>query len=215
MGYRVFIEYPHDLATIEEHQKRELGSLSKGLSSSLNSLQVVVTDRAHRTDTYEYVQSPQDNQKYIEDNILSSTIETSDLVAIVCFNRDFEVVFAQGYSQQNETQISAHQVLDFPLGNVFRHRISPDQPTQGSGWMATNQGPAAFALRYITAPNEQEPPSGYLMFVQAITNSQIENLQAITRLQLEFKPTSLNDPETFGVVSLMTPQLVEGFQLQR
>ncbi|ALS97512.1 diguanylate cyclase domain-containing protein [Lacimicrobium alkaliphilum] len=215
LGYRVLIEYPQDLATIEEHQKRELGSLSKGLSLSLNNLQAVVTDWAHWTDTHEYVQSPQDHQQYIQDNILSSTFETFDLIAIVYFNRDFEEVFAQGYSQQDETLIPAHQVLDFPLGNVFRSRIDPGQPWEGNGWMATNEGPAAFALQYITDSNEQEPPSGYLMFVQAITNSQIENLQAITRLQLEFKPTSLNDPETFGVVSLMTPELVEGFQLQR
>lgn len=215
LGYRVFIEYPHDLATIEEHQKRELESLHKGLSLNLDNLQAIVTDWAHWTDTHEYLLSPESNQQYIDDNILPSTFETFDLAAIVYFNRHFEEVFAQGYSQQQETLIPAQQMLDFPLGNVFRRRISPGQAWQESGWMATSEGPAAFALQYITDSGQQASPSGYLMFVQAITASQMQDLQAITRLQLEFKSTSLNDPETFGVVSLMTPKLVEGFQLQR
>ncbi len=215
LGYRVFIEYPYDLATVKEHQKRELESLSKGLNLNLNNLEAIVTDWAHWTDTHNYVLSPKTNQRYLEENILDSTFETFDLSAIIYFNSHFDEVFSQGYSLDKGKMIPASQLLDFPLDNVLRSRINPGQAWSSSGWLITEQGPAAYALEYITDSSEQAQPSGYLMFVQAITQAQVESLEDITRLKLSFKPTSLNDPETFGVVSLMTPELVEGFQLQR
>ncbi|WP_168171492.1 diguanylate cyclase [Lacimicrobium sp. SS2-24] len=215
VGYRVFVEYPSDIATIEEHQKRELESLAKGLQLNQENLQAIVTDWAHWTDSHEFVLAPSEHQQYVDDNILSSTFETFDLIAIVYFDRNFDRVFSQGYSFEEEEMVDAKTILEFPLGNAFRNRIAPGERWEGTGWMSTSEGPAAFAVQYITDSNEEAPPSGYLMFVQAITQSQIENLQAITRLQLSFKPTSLEDSETFGVVSLSTPQLVEGFQLER
>ncbi|WP_100658696.1 diguanylate cyclase domain-containing protein [Alteromonas flava] len=215
VSYRIFIEYPSDIATIEEHQRRELESLNKGFDKSLDGLQAIVTDWAHWTDTYDYVLAPQDNQSFVDDNILSSTFDTFELLAIVIFDRDFNPVIAQGYDPNNAMLVNADTIFETALSSLFSNGVSPGDAWQNSGWLATQHGPAAFAIQYITNSNEDADPAGYLMFVQAITNEQEAALESITRLQLEFTSTSLSDPATHGVVSLKTPALVEGFQLQR
>ncbi|WP_026374760.1 sensor domain-containing diguanylate cyclase [Aestuariibacter salexigens] len=213
--YRVFIEYPSELATVEEHQRRELESLRASLAQKFKSLQAITTDWAHWTDTMQFVLSPSENQDYIDENILPSTFETFDLIAIVYFDKNFEVVFSVGYSEQEEELTETDELIRFPIEQTLNEGIKPGDAWESHGWMSTNAGPTAFAIQYISDSNLRSAPVGYLMFVQKITDDHIDRIESLTRLKIDFIPTSLKDPQTHGVVSLMTPQLVEGFQLQR
>ncbi|WP_100644296.1 diguanylate cyclase domain-containing protein [Alteromonas facilis] len=215
IGYRVFVEFPHDMATVEEHQRRELQSLNKGLEQKLDQLLAVTTDWAHWTDTYDYVLAPEQNQAFVDDNILSSTFETFDLYAIIILDRNFNVVLSQGFSLENEDFAETAELLNFAPSQVFPNDVTPGDKWERTGWVSTQEGPGSFAVQYITDSSMEAEPAGYLMFVQGVTADQMEGLQAVTRLTLNFKSTSLHDPETHGVVSLLTPQLVEGFALQR
>ncbi|GAB3031109.1 sensor domain-containing diguanylate cyclase [Bowmanella dokdonensis] len=215
LGYRLLLDYPQELSAAEAHQKRELESLSRGLQMGLRNLQAVTTDWAHWDDTLAFVKDPDNHQDYVEGNILSSTFETFELLGIVYFDRNFDLVMAQGYDLQVGEYVSIEQVVDFRLSTLFKEQIKPGEPWQSSGWLASRQGAAAFAIQYISDSAQEHPPAGYLLFIQSISQNQIANLEATTRLKLNFTPTSLADPVTHGVVSLMTPELVEGYKLER
>lgn len=215
LGYRLLLDYPQELSAAEAHQKRELESLSRGLQMGLRNLQAVTTDWAHWDDTLAFVKDPDNHQDYVEGNILSSTFETFELLGIVYFDRNFDLVMAQGYDLQAGEYVPIEQVVDFRLSTLFKEQIKPGEPWQSSGWLASRQGAAAFAIQYISDSAQEHPPAGYLLFIQSISQNQIANLEATTRLKLNFTPTSLADPETHGVVSLMTPELVEGYKLER
>ncbi|MAL99298.1 MAG: hypothetical protein CL583_12720 [Alteromonadaceae bacterium] len=192
LAYRYYVEYPRELATVAEHQSRELRSLARSLQSDTDHLQVAVRDWSHWDDTYQFLRDPKTRTGYIEANLQPSTFEVFSLAAIAFFDADFELVFAQGFDLEDSQPRSAESLLPSPLKQTFRAGGLPGEPFQQTGWLNTALGPARYALDYVTNSLGDQPPNGYLMFVQLVTEEHIQALEEVTRLELELAAVDPN-----------------------
>jgi len=214
LTYRLVVEYPREVATIEAHQLRELASLQEGLNLQLHHLSNVVTDWAHWDDTYEYIQNPEDGGAYISANLISGTFDTFELVAILLLDREFQLVHGQGYDQRRDIHVPVTSVLKNPVVEAIFQGQEPGDAFEMTGWMPTEQGAAGFAVQYISDSHAENDPAGYLMFIQLVTAKQIQALEAVTRLKVQIQP-ALHTIQLSDVELLPSGRLVEGFQSQR
>ncbi|WP_151705733.1 diguanylate cyclase [Nitrincola alkalilacustris] len=214
LTYRLVVEYPREVATIELHQLRELTSLQEGLRLNQHHLSNVVRDWAHWDDTYEYILNPDGGDAYIRANLISGTFDTFELVAILLFDHEFQLVYGQGYDQRREMLVPLTSVLaELPQDLLFQG-YEAGEALDRVGWLATQQGAAGFALDYITDSMDEAEPAGYLMFIQLITDEQIRGLEAVTRLQIKMQP-ALTTIRLSDIEPLHSDRLVEGYQKQR
>lgn len=215
LAYRFYVEYPREIATVAEHQKRELESLNEGLKRDLQHLQAIVQDWAHWDHTHQFILDPEAHRDYVQTNVHSSTYEVFSLAAIAYFDARFKPVLMQGFNPYEENIVPFEQILDAPPTRVLQQGGRPGSRLALTGWMDTQLGPAIFAVDYITTSQGDAPPSGYLMFVQLVTEERLQTLEAVTRLDLGLTSVDRADPAVEGLVPLNEPALVEGLQTTR
>ncbi|WP_409524495.1 sensor domain-containing diguanylate cyclase [Nitrincola sp. MINF-07-Sa-05] len=214
LTYRLVVEYPREVATIESHQVRELASLQEGLNRNLHHLSSIVRDWAHWDDTRDYILNPDDGEAYIRANLISGTFDTFELVAILYFDQNFRLVHGQGYDQRRDMHVPLTSVLKDLSENLLFQGHEAGDALYKAGWLRTEQGAAGFALDYITDSLDEAEPAGYLMFIQLITEDQVQALESVTRLRLQLQP-ALETIRLSDIEPLHSGRLVEGFQHQR
>lgn len=212
LSYRFWVEYPRQLAAIEEHQKREIESLFQGLNQNLAQLHSVVRDWAHWDDSYHFIQQPKEHQHYLDGNVLPNTFELFRLVGMGYYDIDLRPVLLRGYDLEQGDWMPFEQALAWRPTDLFSRDPTSEPAQYNTGWLMTEQGPAAFAIDYVTTSQQDQPPGGYLLFIRLITNTQLEALQAITRLGLELKAIGPNYPGVDDIPRLGSDALVEGIQ---
>ncbi len=214
LTYRFGVEYPHEMAAVEEHQKRELESLATGLNQSLSQLHSIVRDWAHWDDTYGFIQRPTQHQDYVEGNLVPGTFEGFNLVGMGYFDGDLKPVLVRGFDLAEGTWASFDRVLTQPLTNLLAANSESLPAQHTNGWMMTKYGPAEFALDYITTSEGDQVPAGYLLFIRLIDDAQLDTLRAITRLGLELEPVEPGHEAT-GIPRLGSDNTYEGFRQVR
>ncbi|MDF2177015.1 diguanylate cyclase [Aliiglaciecola sp. CAU 1673] len=210
LGYRLLIEYPQEVETLSHYQERELQSLANGLQLNLTNLSTIVRDYARWDDTHEYMLDPDAPSDFPDENFVPSVFATFDLLAVGLYDLSFKPRFRQGFDLEEEDFVDITEIMEQPLANTLATVTSHTPPYQG--WVMTARGPAAFAIDTVTNTDEDAPPSGYLVFLQALTKEHISRLEQITRLKVE-----LSEPTGADVAfpSLTEPELLEGVVHQR
>lgn len=214
LAYRFWGEYPRELAAVEAHQQRELTSLRQGLQQNREHLLATVRDWAHWDDTYDFVRAPAAHEDYVESNILGETFHLFNLVGIGYYDVDLNPILRRGFDLDAYTWAPFEKVLPQDLANIIGSATDGEQKKSLTGWTLTDQGPAEFALEYITTSDEESAPAGYLLFVRLISQRQLDDLQAITRLEIAMRAAGPADTVA-TVPPLGNSELVEGFQTAR
>lgn len=213
LAYRFWGEYPRELAAVEAHQQRELASLVQGLQQDRQGLHAVVRDWAHWDDTYDFVQAPAAHEDYVKGNIVDETFRLFNLVGIGYYDVNLRPVLRRGFNLEADQWVPFEQVLPRDLAQLISAFPDMDPKQSVTGWVLTNQGPAEFALEYITTSKNNQAPAGYLLFVRKISQDQLNDLQAITRLAISMRPAG--QPDSAGVPLLVDLGFAEGFQMTR
>lgn len=211
LAYRYWGEYPRELAAVEAHQERELASLRQGLQQNREQLLSIARDWAHWDDTYAFIQSPSNHEAYVESNVVKETFSLFNLVGIGYYDMNLEPILRRGFNVQASQWVPFEQVMPKALSELLVAGQSPDSVT---GWVLTDQGPAEFALEHITTSAEDQAPAGYLLFVRHMSQSQLHDLQAITRLKVSLQPAD-SPGAVAAVLPLSHDGLVEGIQTDR
>jgi signal transduction histidine kinase/DNA-binding NarL/FixJ family response regulator len=213
LSYRLLLEYPRELEVLAKHQQQQLQSLNKGLEMNLITLATITKDYAHWDETNELMFAPEEHANYVSKHLAPSVFDSFSLLSIGLYNLNMTPVFQQGYDLEKQLGEPVEKILDFPITDLFSH--SDDVHNVQTGWLATTAGPAIFAMVPVSNTSMDAPPSGYLVFVQALTSNHLSQIQSITRLQMTLTPVLSSESVKNELTSLTTPELTEGVVVER
>ncbi|RAU19851.1 hypothetical protein DN062_01900 [Nitrincola tibetensis] len=214
--YRFYIEHPKEVEIAEQLQLQELNSLSKILRLKKTTLSSVTLDWAHWDDSYQFLTEPTTFDSFVRSNFTPSSFITNKLVGVVYLTNDAQIHYSQGYDFSNETTIDLNQLLNIDW-TLITNRFNQVDDEVIHGWLLTRSGPAIYAIANVTDSLSEKDSVGYLIFIQLLSGSEIEFIESITRLKLNF--TTPNTKEELAlantIADLAPVTLEEGFQTER
>ena len=167
-----------------ENTRQNVRRALEGLSEKIASLDRSARDYAGWDDTYAFVEDR--NQDYVDANLSDETFVNNELSLMMFVNLGGEVVFAKAYDLHGEVEVAIPAGLldQLPgLGRLVRHE-SVDSSV--AGVLLLSDGPMLVASRPILTSEYEGPIRGALIMGCLLDTALVQELAAITRLDLAF-----------------------------
>lgn len=163
------------------------------LQNEINILDKLVTDEAVWDDSYHFVIDK--NRDYIENNLVESTFDNSNLNYIVFLDIEGKKVYAEGYDFIKKKDIP---VPDEILLNVC------NLPDGKKGIVTSSAGPVLIAAEPVMKSDGSGPSAGSLIFGRLLTDRELDKISERVRLDLALYP--LDSKEFYGLETAGTLQ---------
>lgn len=152
-------------------------------------------DWAYWDDTYEFIENS--NAKYIESNLMDSTLETLNLKMMVFLDAKGDIVYRKALQLENDT-------LEDLTDLIIKH----DKDSEAVGLFLVKDKAFIIAATHITSSDAEMQSNGALIFVREIGDELLSYIQSVAGVTLKF---SAYDNNLKGSYNINTIQRNEGF----
>jgi len=150
---------------------------------NLDNLSIKLSDWAARDDTYEFIEGT--NQKYLDSNLTSFSIQNLKVNFIVFINGKSEIVASSGFDYNTGQEVELPEglrALIYPGSEIITHvEVSGDK----KGILSLEEGPLMFASRPIITSNGEGPIRGTLIFARFLDEREIGFLSGVVHFPLQ------------------------------
>ena len=149
----------------------------------LDKLSIKLSDWAARDDTYEFIEDK--NQKFIDSNLTSLTLQNLRINFTVFVNGKGEIVASKGLDYNNAREMAFPEgllALIYPGSEIITHNEASGVK---KGILSLEEGPLMFASRPIVTSNGEGPIKGTLIFARFLDGREIELLSGVVHFPLQ------------------------------
>ncbi len=157
--------------------------LKSALDKEISSIDAVNQDWAAWDDTYEFIED--NNDAYIESNLIDGTFVTLELNLMVFINSANQVILAKAFDLENEEEVPLPESFQehlYPDSLLLHH---PDTESNVEGVLTLSELPMLISSRPILTSRDQGPIRGTLIMGRYLDTSKIEELAGLTRLSID------------------------------
>ena len=189
IGYRYFIELPKLERSISLLAERELDILTFSIENMLNAASRTNYDYAVWTSTYDFMLN--ENQDYLDENLVDNTFKSLEIDGIYFINEKLEFIYGKGlhHLTGNTLDFSFYDFDKYPanLSMLPIPTIDKKAPTK-SGFFMTKNGPAIYSVNQVRTSNVDGENRGFFISIRLIENNFTENLSKYTLTKVSFVP---------------------------
>jgi len=161
------------------------------------------------TATYEYIEDQ--NQEYVEENLIDDTFTSGGIHLIFLINREHQVVWKKildpGSSKEIELDYftgdsfsKAHPLLQFEQQRLFSEQVN-------TGVIITENGPILFSSRPILDSNNVGPARGVIIMGRFLSNRVLLSLKS--QVLVDFEILLPNDKQKNNRFSLISTNIID------
>lgn len=174
----------------ETTTSQEMEKVVSSFNDTFNSLILFASDYAQWNDTYSFIEN--NNTAYIQDNLVDSTFQYSNVDFMIYINQTGGVVYAKAYNQSAE--------CDIPISQELMHTISNneelwhfDTPTENvAGILTLSNTTVMISSEPILTSEANGPVRGAVIIGKYLDPARINALSGETHLPLALYRT--DDP---------------------
>jgi len=141
-------------------------SAAKALNGIIQNLNNINHSWAVRTDTYDYVLDPGNNNSYINNNTNDETFSTDDINYLIIINDSGSMIFGKGYSFNSDEDIPIPQSLDQYLSNQNITQLTANESV--NGLILLPEGPLMVSAQPIIGGSGQGPVAGTIIMARSL-----------------------------------------------
>lgn len=165
-----------------ENIQKDLSRAKVATVHSLEQLQTSLLDWSHWDDTYFFVQD--NNQEYINTNLIDSSLINIGLNYILYLNANNEIVYSKYINDDGQATVNTDHLNSEILS--YEQLTQPNNTEDFvSGIIKIEDRLLIISSNQILDSNEQLPSAGFLIFGQLIDDHEIEEIRDITQLSFE------------------------------
>lgn len=187
LGYRNFIELPKLERSIERLSERELDTLTFSIKNMLNALSRTGFDYAVWTSTHEFMRDQ--NQDYIDENLVDNTFESLELDGMFYLNEKRQLTAGKGLNYQTGAALhfSFYDFMKYPHNLLMLPTPTSDAAAPATmGFLTTEHGPAMYNVTQIRTSDKGGENRGFLILIKLIGDKFIADLSQYTMTTLSF-----------------------------
>lgn len=184
---RWFWFYPIELENYLHQQQKELHSLSSALHLRQQQLLANAIDYSHWTETWNFVQHPDQPGDFLQHNFTVASMDTINLDAVVILNSDYKPVLAYQLDEKQNRLLPAAQDFYTWIPNQFA-RENLFLPTPTSDILRVGEHSYLLASSPVLKTDHQGPQAGWLLFFQRVDDQLLTNISDIIRIGLREIP---------------------------
>jgi sensor domain CHASE-containing protein len=169
----------------EQDTLQNIERVRNALLAELKSFDNFIFDWAAWDDTYEFVKN--ENQEYIESNLVDETFIGSEINLIMYIDESGELVFSKAFDFETEEEIPIPETLQehtSPNSLLVQHS-STDSTIKGL--VLLPEGPIMLVSHPIVQSNEEGPIRGTLIMGRYFDSVQLEKLAETTQIALDMQ----------------------------
>ncbi|MBA6262261.1 diguanylate cyclase [Colwellia sp. Bg11-12] len=220
VGYRYFIELPKLEVSTSLLANRELDALTFSIENMLKNISKTSFDYAVWTSTYDFMVDQ--NQDYIDENIIDNTFKSLEINGIFYINKDLELILGKGlnYKTGKSLNFSFYDFKKHPHYLTMLPTPKNDFSSPNTkGFMTTQHGPAIYSVNQVRKSDLGGEHRGFLILIKLIENDFTEDLGRYTVTKISFSPIPQdknlkrfhlwNEKSTMSTVEPFTQVLIE------
>jgi PAS domain S-box-containing protein len=175
----------------EDSVKKDATRVSNVLVNNLSNLDATVADWAIWTDTYEFIQAP--DQQYIDNNIVDSSFVTLDINFMLFFDINGEMVYGRGFDLKTLEQMAIPASLESHLkpGNLLLQNYTLESKV--TGILQLPEAPLLVSSRPILTSQGEGPIEGTLIMGRYLDQELINYLSELADLSVTVNRYNAND----------------------
>ena len=193
MGYRYLIELPKLERSTSILSERELDTLTFSIKNILKTLSSTSFDYAAWTSTHDFMTNQ--NQDYIDENLVDGTFENLELDGIFYINEKLELIVGKGinYKTGKTLNFSFYDFKKFPHNLTMLPTPTIDfSSPKTMGFLSTQNGPAIYSVNQIRKSDKGGENRGFLILIKLIDDKFTEDLSIYTLTKISFSPIPQN-----------------------
>jgi PAS domain S-box-containing protein len=188
----------HDFHNLEsQYVRQDVARALDALDDDLFHLQTSAQDYAEWDDTYNYINSP--NDEYIKSNLVDQTFIYLRLNLLIMTNIKGQIVFSKGFDLKTKNEVPIPESIKADLKTtspLYGKSSNPDAPhaipLAKTGIVLLPEGPILIAARSILKSDGDGPSRGTLILGRYLNERETKRLSKLTQLSVDFKLPSLN-----------------------
>lgn len=170
---------------IEKHDvSRNLGWIKRTIENEIENLNILLVDWSAWDDTYEFVEDQ--NEEYIESNLIDETFTGSVLNLILYLDNKGELVYGKAYDLEEEEEIEIPEgLLEYMSGSEVLLQNSEED--DGVWGILMLNDPWIIAFQPILRSDDQGPVRGTMVMGKIFNEGVLEKLAGVTGLPLSMQ----------------------------
>ncbi len=141
-----------------------------------DNLKATLMDWAYWDDTYEFIDNS--NTKYIESNLMDSTLETLDLKMMIFLNADGDVFYSKALHLENG--------IEEVLTELVTKHAEDDEDDEDMGLFLIKDKAFIIAATHVTDSEGELQSNGALIFVREIGENMLDYIQNVAGVTVKF-----------------------------
>lgn len=194
VSYKYFIELPKLERSISHLAKRELDTLTFSIKNQLKDISKINSDYAIWTSTYDFMRNQ--NQKYIDENLVDQTFGIIEVDGLFFINEKLELIFGKGLNYKTGSALSFtfYDFNKFPNNVAMLPKpIINKGSAQTTGFLMTKYGPAIYSINQIRTSELDGEHRGFLITIKLIADSFTKKLSEYTLTNISLRPIAKDD----------------------
>lgn len=178
--------YNHSMLT------KESDVIMTAFSRRVESLERITRDWANWDDAYQFVYDQ--NDEFIQANLIDETLEISNLNMILFFDETGYPIFKKTVNLEGkgDTTIPAEIFSETKSNEKINIKEIVSSGVPQSGFLRTSQGTFMFAIEAVHTSNGEGPANGAILIARYINSSDLDELMQSTGYDIKFiEPTDL------------------------
>jgi diguanylate cyclase (GGDEF)-like protein len=189
VGYRYFIELPKLERSISLLAERELDILAFSIENMLKAASRTNFDYAVWTSTYDFMLN--NNQDYLDENLVDNTFKSLEIDGIFFINEKLELIYGKGLNHQTGKKLSFsfYDFIKFPSNLVMLPTpTNAHGSPQTRGFLMTQNGPAIYSVNQVRTSDIDGDNRGYFISIKLIAKKFTAELSKYTLTKVSFVP---------------------------
>lgn len=183
-----------------ENVEKDTTRAVNAIEDRVNQLAQKIPDWSAWDDTYSFVVD--NNEEYIESNLQAESLKSLSINFMMFFDENDELVFYKGVDDTGEKEIQAPAELT-DLFKPESQFLAKGEGTYHKGIIKTTNGPLMLASAPILTSDKVGPVRGTLVFAKYLTDSDVNDLGELTRLDVSVE--DINNADDIAKYSSTTP----------